>query len=169
MAISDEELTRQLESVPLVEGPDLRDAVLAKLSVRAGFSRPPDRLKPVLTPVLTRRQVLVGLAWAAAAVIVIGVAVERVSLQRSHAAATIAPIEEWSVVSRSPELTIRRSGDRFALQPAVQGQIDWDHSKLVRTEVLANGGIVLQRRVGAAGPATIRLLVGGKEILKTSI
>lgn len=165
MAISDEELTRQLESVPLVQGPDLRDAVLAKLSVRTAFSRPPDRLKPVLT----RRQVLMGLAWAAAAVIVIGVAVERVSLQRTHTAATIAPIEEWSVVSRSPELTIRRSGDRFALQPAVQGQIDWDHSKLVRTEVLPNGGIVLQRRAGAAGPATIRLLVGGREILKTSI
>jgi hypothetical protein len=178
MAISDEDLVRQLESIPQIEPPDMREPVMAR--VRAGFSRPPDRLKPVLTP----RRVLVGLAWAAALVIVIGVVIERNSFPWQHSSATMVPLpaDQWPVVARlsvpqEARLTIRRSGDRFAIQPfTISGEpvsVAWDQKKLSMTDVLSDTKgpevVILQRRPGASGSAVIQLNVGGREILKTSI
>ena len=170
MVMTDDDLTGQLESVPLVESPDFREAVMGR--VRAGFSRPADRLKPVAT----RRRVLVGLAWAAAVVIALGFALERASSPRPQsAAATMAPlaVEEWPVVARvraeGSTLTVRRNGDRFAVGSAPPGTIDWDRAKLSMIEVLPSGTVVIQRRPDAAGSAEIRLSVAGREILKTSI
>ena len=171
MAISDEELIRQLESVPLVESPDFRERILA--SVGAGFSRPVDRLKPVVTP----RRAIVALAWAAAAVIVIGLAVQRRSISHTQSAATAAPMpaEEWPIVARASSradgatLTVRRNGDRFAVKGVLPGGrpvIDWDRDKLSMVETLPDSTMILQRQSNAAGPATVRLTVNGKEVLK---
>jgi hypothetical protein len=189
MSISDEELTRQLEAVPLVDPPDFREDVLrqledkrSRLSGQAGL------------PVLHRsRRVLVGLAWAAAAVIVIGVAIQRASMPRQQsAAAAIAPlpVEEWPIVQTmvspdGPTVTVRRNRDRFAIQPVVPGKgplsIAWDQEKLTTTdlpkgvsEITFNDRtkpltVILQRRRGASGTAAIRLSVAGREVFKTTI
>jgi len=66
-------------------------------------------------------------------------------------------------------LTVRRSGERFAVESEPPGSIDWDRAKLSRIEVLPSGTVVLQRREDASGSAVIRLSVAGKEILQTSI
>ncbi len=168
MAITDDDLARQLDSVPLVDPPDIRGAVMAR--VRAGFSRPDDRLKPVLT-FRPRRRFIVGLAWAAAAAIVIGVAIERVSVPRSQTSAVIAPlpIEGWPVVIHTGALTVRRSGNHFAVQSSVAGTLDWDRAKLSMTKVLPDSTVVLERRHGASGPAEIRLSVAGREAQRISI
>ncbi len=154
MSISDEELIQQLESVPLVDPPDFREAVLAR--VRAGFSRPADRLKPV------RTRLYLGLAWAAAVAVVVGLALWRAPEPRpQNAAATIAPA--------SAELTIHRIGDRFAVQCNIKGELEWDRAKLSKVETFPDGTVILQRRPGASGVAEIRLRVAGKEVAKTSI
>ena len=57
MAISDEELVRQLEAVPLVETPEMKETILANLSVR----------RPAV--IHRRRGLLIGLAWAAAVIV----------------------------------------------------------------------------------------------------
>ena len=46
MAISDEELVERLESMPMVESPDFRPVVLAKIHGAAAFRPPFGRLKP---------------------------------------------------------------------------------------------------------------------------
>jgi hypothetical protein len=168
MVMTDDDLTGQLESVPLVESPDFREAVMGRIKA-SGQPR---------TAVLhfPRRRVLVGLAWAAAVVIALGFALERASSPRPQsAAATMAPlaVEEWPVVARvraeGSTLTVRRNGDRFAVGSALPGTIDWDRAKLSMIEVLPSGTVVIQRRPDAAGSAEIRLSVAGREILKTSI
>jgi len=168
MVMSDDDLTRQLESVPLVEGPDFREAVLGRVKASGQ-----PRAAVLHCP---RRRVLVGLAWAAAVVIALGFALERASSPRPQTAgATMAPlaVEEWPVVARirgqGSTLTVRRSGDRFAVESAPPGSIDWDRAKLSLIEVLPSGTVVLQRRRDAAGSAEIRLSDAGREILKTSI
>jgi len=153
MSISDDELVRQLESVPLVDPPPMRDAVMS--GVRAGFSRPVVRLK-------RDRTLYLGLAWAAAVVIVVGIVFQRASGPRpQNAAATMA--------AAPAELTVHRVGDRFAVQSSVKGEVVWDQAKLSRVEVLPDGTTILQRRKGASGTALIRLIVAGREVQKTAI
>ena len=156
MSVTDEELVRQLESVPLVEPPpDFRETVMSKIRVAAAF-RPSKRgLKPAPTLVL-------GLAWAAAVAIVIGVAFFRAPEPREQNAAA-------TMTNPSPEITIQRTGDRFIVQPSEQGAIDWDHTKLTKAESLPDGSIVLQPIQGATGTTEIRLRVSGREVAKTSI
>ncbi len=168
MGISDDDLTRQLESVPLVDSPDFRETVLGQLR-SSGQPR-----AAVLH--FSRRRVVIGLAWAAAVVIALGVALERASSPRPQsAAATMAPlaVEEWPVIARvraeGSTLTVRRSGERFAVESEPPGSIDWDRAKLSRIEVLPSGTVVLQRRQDASGSAVIWLSIAGKEILQTSI
>jgi len=154
MAISDDELVRQLESVPLVDPPDMRAAVLAR--VRAGFNRPADRLKPV------RTHYRIAFALAAALAIVVGIAVWRSpALRPQSAAATMA--------APQPELIVQRIGDRFSVQANVGGRIDFDRTKLSRVETLSDGTVILQAKPGAAGTAAITLQVPGKEVVKTSV
>jgi hypothetical protein len=186
MALSDDDLTRLLDSVPMVEPPDLRMAVLASLRApvplpASGERVPEGRVRggaPRLKSVPTRRSILIGLAWAAAVVIVVGVAVERASLSRSQSSAAVAPAsaEEWPVVARASapggSLTIRRNGDRFAFQPSVTLigpiSIDWDRSKLSK-EGEGEQPLILRRLPGTSGPAEVRLSAAGREILKTSV
>jgi hypothetical protein len=175
MGISDEELVRQLESVPLVDAPDMREAVLK--SVGTAFSRSDGRLKPART--LRPARLYLGLAWAAAVAIVIGITLQRASAPRPQDAAATAmasvPAEEWPVVARvssrteGATLTIRRNGDRFAVHSNIQGRIDWDRAKLSMIEVLPSRIVILQRQSEAAGPVEIRLVVAEKEILKASV
>jgi hypothetical protein len=167
MAMSDEDLVRQLESVPQVEAPDMKNAILARLHAPH--------------PAFNRRRVLIGLAWAAAIVIVIGVVFQRQSLPWQHTAATLAPlpVEKWPVVARVavPEegrLTIRRSGDQFAIQPFASTSeaisVAWDQKKLQLADVVSDPEVViLQRKNGAFGSAVIQLNVGGREVLRTAI
>jgi len=173
MAISDEDVVRQLESVPLVDAPDMRDSVMSGIH-RAGSA---GGWAPAASRRLNRRLYL-GLAWAAAVTIVVGIALQRASSPRPQTSgATMAsvPAEEWPVVARvssrseGATLTVRRSGDLFAAQASVQGRIDWDREKLSMIEVLPSHIVILQRRTDASGSAEIRLSVGDREILKTAI
>ena len=179
MAISDEEVVKQLESVPQVEPPDMRGAVMQR--VAAGFSRP-GGLKAAPT---RQRHLLVSLAWAAALVIVVAVAyVERNSLPWEHTEATMAPLpfDRWKVVTRigvpqEGRLTVRRNGDQFAIQPfAFNGEpisVAWDQKKLDMSDVLSDTGgpevVILHKKNGASGWAVIQLNIGGHEVLKTAI
>jgi hypothetical protein len=176
MALSDDDLVRQLESVPQVEPPDMRLAVMSRIrqsSLPAG-ERGAKR----------QGRVLIGLAWAAAIVIVAGIALQRVSLPWEHTAATLAPlpVDQWPVVARvnAPDegrLTVRRNGDRFAIQPvAYTGEsvsVAWDQKKLVMSDVVSDVKgpevVILQRKEGASGSAVIQLNVGGREVIRTSI
>ena len=147
MAISDEELVRRLESMPMVDSPDFREPVMAQI-----------RFSPRVRRVRTRTMAL-GLAWAAAVAIVIGIAFFRPpSRQTSSATMTAA----------TPSLDVKRDGERFVVQPSVRGDLEWDHSKLRKVQDLPDGSIVLQRVPGATGAAEIRLRLE-KEVVKTSV
>src|SRR5438309_1130481 len=70
-------LAQQLDSVPLVDPPPMREDILANLPAN-------------VAPFHSRRRILLGLAYAAAAVIVIGVAVQRFVPPPHSATATMA-------------------------------------------------------------------------------
>jgi hypothetical protein len=53
MSISDEELVRQLESVPMVDPPQMRDAVMSRIRGAAAFRPPAGGLKPAATRFIT--------------------------------------------------------------------------------------------------------------------
>jgi hypothetical protein len=165
-------LVRRLEAVPLIDPPAIRASVLSRLRpARVTLFRP-------------RRRTLLALAYAAAAVIVIGVAIHR-AIPPSPSAATMVRMEEdFPVVaqlsSREATMTIRRNGDEFEVQAKVTGQgpvsLEWDGQKLSpatgsatfadRTEPIR---LILNRRSGAAGSAVIRLRLPEKELLKTTV
>jgi hypothetical protein len=148
MAITDDDLVRQLESVPMVESPDFREAVMG-------------RIRPRQPNVLHfKRPLALGLAWAAAVAIVVGIGLWRSPQPRpQNTGATMSsPQTEYSVV---------RKGDRWFMKAS--GGVEWDQTKLSKVETLSDGTVVLQRRPGASGTAEIRLHVAGGEVLKTSI
>jgi len=147
MAISDEELVRRLESVPMVEGPDFRKAVLGR--VRAGFSRP-DRLKPVRTLAL-------GLAWAAAVAIVLGIAFFR------------QPSPQISGATMLSNVNVTQDGDRVLVKANIKGTLEFDQTRLTKVGTLPDGTVVLKRKAGATGPAAIVYHAADGEVLKTSV
>ncbi len=106
MPVTDEELVRQLESVPLVEPPDFREAVMSRMKAH----RPAVKFRPA-TP-----RLYLGLAWAAAVAIVIGVAFFRAPEPRPQNAGA-------TMTNASPEITVQQSGDRWIVQPSEQGAI----------------------------------------------
>jgi hypothetical protein len=148
MPITDDDLVRQLDSVPLVDSPDFREAVMG-------------RIRPRQPNVLHfKRPLALGLAWAAAVAIVVGVGLWRSPQPRpQNAAATMS----------QSDLSVVQNGDRWLVKPNVKGDLEWDQTKLTRIETLSDGTVVLQRKPGAAGSAEIRLHVAGGEVLKTSI
>ena len=175
MAISDEDLVRQLEAVPQVEPPEMKTSILANLRAPhpAFGSRAEGAAK-------RRVRVLVGLAWAAAIIIVVTIVIERQSLPWQHASATIVPVDQWRVIARLavPEegkLIIRRSGDQFAIQPSAATSepisVAWDQKKLQMADVVFSDPevVILERKNGASGSAVIQLNVGGREVLRTAI
>ena len=180
MAISGEELVRQLEAVPQVDPPEMKNEILARLraphpALRATLSRGErDRFGGRM------KGVVIGLAWAAAVIIVITVVFERKSFPWQHASATIAPqVDQWKVVANAVvpdqgKLIVRRNGDQFAIQPsAPTGEaisVAWDQKKLEVADVVSDPEVlVLQRKSGASGTAVIHLNVGGREVLQTAV
>jgi hypothetical protein len=154
MPISDEELVRQLESVPLVDPGDFRESVMARITSGAAAFRPPfGRLKPATT------RLYLGLAWAAAIALVIGISFFKAPVPQQNTAATMA----------APEITVSRSGDRWIVQPSVDGRFEWDQTKLMKVDSLPDGSIVLKRVDGATGTAEIRLRAAGREVASTTI
>ena len=150
MPISDEELVQQLESVPLVDPGDFREAVMSRVSRPAGQAGLPVlHFKPRL---------FLGLAWAAAVALVIGVAFFKAPVPQNTAATMAAP-----------EIDVSRSGDRWVVKPSVEGRFEWDQSKLMKVDSLPDGSIVLKRVEGASGAAEIRLRSAGREVASTTI
>jgi hypothetical protein len=137
----------------------MRDAVRSRVCGAVALRPPAGGLKPTAP----QRRLYLGLAWAAAVVIVTAIAFQRASGPRpQNTAATMA--------SAPAELTVHPTGrDRFLVQSTVKGELDWDRTKLSKVEVLPDGTTILQRRKGASGTAFIRLSIGGREVLKTSI
>ena len=151
MAITDDDLVRQLEAVPLVESPDFREAFMedrrSRLSGQAGL--------PVLH---FRRPLALGLAWAAAIAIVVGIAFWKAP-QPQNTAATMA----------QSDFSVSQSGDRIFVKANVKGDLEWDPARLSKVQTLPDGTVVFRRRPGATGFTEIRLRVAGGEVLKTFI
>lgn len=137
-------LVRELDAVPLVAAPPVRDAVLAQLRSQAVL-----RIAPVVGAASGwRRRRVFALAWAAAAVVVIGLAIERLPMvapvPEEHAAGTMtgAGFSAWPSVARfasgGSTLVVRRSGDRIAFQPRILSdapiEVQWDPSQLTFSE-----------------------------------
>ena len=148
MPITDDDLVRQLDSVPMVESPDFRAAVMGRIRPR----------QPNV--VHFRRPLALGLAWAAAVAIVVGIGLWRSPQPRPQNAAATMSQSDISVV---------QNGDRWLVKTNVKGDLAWDQTKLSKVETLSDGTVVLQRKPGAAGSAEIRLHVAGGEVFKTSI
>src|SRR5579884_1048358 len=135
MAISDEELVERLESMPMVEAPDFRPAVLANIRGAVAFRPPSGRLKPAAP------RFALGLAWAAAVAIVIGIAFIRPP-SRSGSSATIASY-----------VTVTHDADRVLVKPNVNGTLEFDQTKLTKIGTLPDGTVVLKAKPGATGAA----------------
>jgi len=146
MAISDEELVRQLESVPLVDPGDFREPVMARIG------------QPMAAVLHFKPRLFLGLAWAAAIALVIGISFFKAPAPQ-NAAATMA----------APEISVSRSGDSWIVQPSVEGRFEWDQTKLMKVDSLPDGSIVLKRVEGATGAAEIRLRAAGREVASTTI
>jgi hypothetical protein len=191
------EVVERLESSPEAEPPSMRAAILQGVA-QTLLSVPLHAQTRVSVP--HRRRRVLAAVYAVAAAIVVGLAVERLiehrehSVRPSNAAAAMAGIDDlsdWPVVTRLSSLTVRRQGDRFAVQPAMAGQgplsVAWDGGKLVLSEVLPPADVqrdqdeitfadrnkqvtvILQRREGASGTAVIRILAAGREVSRTTI
>jgi hypothetical protein len=181
MAISDEELVRQLEAVPQVEAPEMKSDILAGLRSAAARRRFEGGARAPHSEGAPRRvrRLVIGLAWAAALIIVVTVVIERPSLPWQHTSATIAPVDQWQIVARAavPEegkLIVRRSGDQFAIEPSASNSeaisVAWDTKKLEIADVTSDPEVlILQRKNGASGSAMIQLNVGGREVLRTVV
>lgn len=174
-----QELSQALDSMPLAAAPGVKHEVLAGIRPRAAVASAPSR-----SPFAARRRVVVGLAWAAAAALVLVVAVDRLPLSgprvdAGQAAASMPPrdVAAWPVLSRveseSATLTIRKSGERYALQltngPAGRVTIRWDEEKLIFRSGAPESVLILDRRAGAAGSAAVTVLLEDKPILQTYI
>lgn len=182
MAISDEELVRQLEAVPQVQPPEMKNAILASLRSAAAHRRLEGGAKAPHSEGAKRRVrgLIIGLAWAAAVIIVVTVVVEKKSLPWQHASATIAPpVDKWQIVARAAvpdegKLIVRRNGDRFAIQPSASTgeaiSVAWDQKKLEIADVVSDPEVlILQRKGGATGSAEIQLNIGGREVLRAVV
>jgi|SRR5690348_4545050 hypothetical protein len=150
MAISDEELVRRLESVPMVEAPDFREAVLGRVRER----RPGQAGLPVLH---FKRRLALGLAWAAAVAIVLGIAFFR------------PPSPQISGATMLSNVNVTQDGDRVLVKANIKGTLEFDQSRLTRVGTLPDGTVVLKRKVGATGSAAIVYHAADGEVLKTSV
>ena len=160
------DVARQLDEVPMAEPPHVRPVVMEKIR-----SRPTVWRRPPPAAVFRRRTVL-AVIYAVAAAIVIGVGVDRLLVDRvrpqESAASMVAPdVNDWPLVTRTADVTVRALGDRYAVQPRT-GVVEWDHGKLELVE-RAGSSVVLQRRQGATGSAMIRLSIAGREVFRTPV
>ncbi|MGZ7078669.1 MAG: hypothetical protein ACXVJT_04555 [Thermoanaerobaculia bacterium] len=186
-----EDLVRQLNGFPPAEPPQLKQAILEQIRSRST----PSNVVPIHS---RRRRVFAIAAWAVAASIVVGFGIEKYldqraqSVSRSQASASMTPltVEEWPEVARitrgNAKMTIRRSGDLYAVQPTVSTPapiaISWDAGRFVLDEAspapeaardaaevrFAAGKkqvtIILRRRPDAFGSTDVHLSVSGSEV-----
>ena len=167
-------LAGALDSVPLVEAPPMRESILPELHLA-----PVAKFHP-------RRRILLGLAYAAAAVIVIGVAVQRFVPPPHSAAATMARLDtaDWPTIGRAStegaRMTVHGNRNDFVVEVTVSSEgpftVEWDGKKLspaVGEATFQNLGkpvrLQLHRRNGVSGATVIRLQLPGKENLTTTI
>jgi anti-sigma factor RsiW len=176
------DLARELDAIPAPAAPGLKNQVLADL--RQGRGAQPAPVVPIRTPAHRRRRLVVGFAWAAAAVLLVVVAVDRLVVSGDRVVPTQAAasmpsrdVDAWPLLNRVASedgtLTIRRSGERFALQflpePPDTLTISWDDEKLDFLSESEDGTLILQRRDGVAGSAAVSVLLEDKPIVETSI
>jgi len=158
MAISDDELVRRLESVPMVEAPDLRQPVLSRIRMEDRRSRlSGGENGQAGLPVLHFRKFALGLAWAAAVAIVIGIAFFR------------PPSPQTSSATMVSNVNITRDGDRLLVKASIKGTVDFDSAKLTKVGTLPDGTVVLKPKPGATGSADIVFHATDGEVLKTSV
>ena len=164
-------LARELDTVPLLEPPGLRQSIL-------------ERLRPApVVPLRSRRRMALALAYAAAAVIVLGVIVHRMPPSSETAATMISPESgEWPVIARARSadalMTVRRNGDQLAIDISIPSDggcvVEWDGQKLLPSTGRATFQkppvtLQLRRRPGASGPAVIALHFPDKPGVQTRI
>jgi anti-sigma factor RsiW len=177
-----QDVARQLDGVPMAEPPHVRGPVLEALRKSMEDRRP--RLVEDRRPRLSgqprrpppaaafRRRTVLAVIYAVAAAIVIGVGVDRLLVERvrpqESAASMVAPdVNDWPLVTRTADVTVRALGDRYAVQPRT-GVVDWDHRKLELVERMGSS-VILQRRQGVTGSAMIRLSIAGREVFRTPV
>ncbi len=185
-----EDLVRQLNGLPPAESPRLKEAILKEIRGRSASNVVPIQSR--------RRRVFAIVAYAVAASVIIGVGIERFMERRqrsvtpSQASASMTPlsVDEWPEVariSRGPaKMTIRRSGDLYAIQPVVSTSapiaISCDAGRFVLDEAspspeavhdaatvaFAAGKkpvtVILRRRPDAFGSTDVHLSVSGNEV-----
>lgn len=176
------EVTQALDAMPSVAAPGVANEVLERLRAEAQSA-------PVVEfrAARSRRRLVLGFAWAAAAVLAIGVALDRLVLSGdgsdrvspAQAAASMPPrgVDAWPVMARveseGASLTIRRKGDRYALQAVTRQpgkvSVHWDDQKLALLWETPERMLILQRRKDAAGSAAVAVLLEDKPVLRTSI
>ena len=179
--LDDDELTRRLDAMPVLEPP---------ADLRPGIMRGP-------RPAFNRRRAWFAATWAAAAGLVLVFLVAHPRHQEpADVGGTMAP--RWPVVDRIANdratLVVTRRGDFFALEAAISGarpvtaSIAWDEKELAPTGVslgfdasfrkdqvtftLRNpqqrAGVIV-RRLSRATTADVRVSVDNQEVLRAAV
>jgi len=147
--VDDEELTRRLEAMPVLEPPaDLRGSILAVLGPRSSVLGLTREWKPRTEdrgprPAFIRRRAWFAATWAAAAVLVFVFLFAYPRHRAADVGGTMA--RRWPVVDRIANdratLVVTRRGDFYALEAAIAGarpvtaSIAWDEKDLAATGV----------------------------------
>lgn len=176
------EVAESLDAVPLAPGPDVKGRVMAGL--RSG-SQPAD-----FSAARSRRRLVLGVSWAVAAALVVGLAVDRwfedgEGIAPLQAAASMSPAERetWPLLNETEAegatLLIRARGSRYALEviPHRPGRVTirWDAEKLSGNGEAsflfdtASPAVIVHRRSGATGSARVTVWLEGEPVLQSSV
>jgi hypothetical protein len=150
-------LTRDLDSVPLVDPPGVKPAVMAAIRPIRRFRRD------------SRARHWFIAAYAAAVLLVVGVAVRHAVVPAPTSAGSMAPVDGPVVaraVSPSGTLTVRRDGDVYLVQVAnaTSYTIEFDNTRLEQI-----GPNTFRRRPSVRGTTVLRLLLPANNELKVTI
>ena len=152
-----ETLTRRLGAVPMIDPPGVKPAVMAAI-------RPAARVRP-----FRAAKRWFPIAYAAAALLVIAIAVQQAIVPPSKSSATLMPVD-GPVIARvsSPEATmaIHQDGDEYLVEVTSSStyELEVDASKLDRISPAR-----FRRHPGATGQAVVRLRLPNQHELKVSI
>lgn len=155
-------IAKSLDAAPVADAPGIKQAVMAQ--IRPLRAAPAHSSRPV-------RRRWIAFAYAAAAVMVIGIAVHRAVPPPRDSAATMARIEEeWPVVARAASgntrMTVRGSRGEFVVEvsPKLPYALQWDASRLERIEPNR-----FRKVGGASGPTVITLRLQDQSELRVTI
>lgn len=175
------DVAESLDAVPLAPGPDVKGRVMAGL--RSG--QPLD-----FSAARSRRRLVLGVSWAAAAVLVVGLAVDRwfengEGIAPLQAAASMSPAERetWPLLNETEAegatLLIRERDSRYALEviPHRPGRVTirWDAEKLSGNGEAsfpfdtASPAVIVHRRSGATGSARVTVWLEDEPVLQSSV